>query len=375
MADQTQRSRSVYIGNLPWDVKEDELKKIFSSVGTIVSLRMPVDPETQRSRGFAFCEYREQESVATAIKHFNGFEHNGRKIRVDSASNSGEKDGKATSGGYVPENEYGEPCEPVDAPERIANLIGNFSPEQVHVLIAETKRSLQEDPEEARLALVNNPQITYALLLALVRGRYITKERGTEALRKPEPPLLPLFPDNRSAPIPGFSNPVPGILPSSGPRPSLLQPGHINGHTNSAPLQPFPSVVPHAQSAKGPFHNSPPVRLNDAPPQFEEHSRGGPRNRPNRFEQNERSSGNSRNDRMNSGRYTERGRPPNMLSPTNNGGTTPPQNPPAATREEQEKAELIMQVLKLKEEDIAKMPPDQQRTVRTLREQFKGINK
>lgn len=77
------------------------------------------------------------------------------------------------------QNEYGEPCEPVDAPEKIANAIGNFSPEQVHALLAETRRSLQEDPEEARRALVNNPQITYALLLALVRGRYISKERGT----------------------------------------------------------------------------------------------------------------------------------------------------------------------------------------------------
>ncbi|GAV02121.1 hypothetical protein RvY_12723 [Ramazzottius varieornatus] len=372
MADQTQRSRSVYIGNLPWDVKEDELKKIFSQVGTIVSLRMPVDPETQRSRGFAFCEYREQESVATAIKHFNGYEHNGRKIRVDSASNSSEKDGKATSGGYIQENEYGEPCEPVDTPEKIANVIGNFSPEQVHALLAETKRSLQEDPEEARRALVNNPQITYALLLALVRGRYISKERGTEALRKPEPSLVPLFPDNRPPPVPGFSNPVAALSPG-GPRPPLvLPPGHMNG--NAAPLQSFPPVVPHTQPPRAPFQNSPPVRPNDAPPHFDDHPRGG-RNRPNRFEQNDRPSGSSRHDRMNSGRHSERNRPSSIRSPTNNGGATPPQNPPAATREEQEKAELIMQVLKLKEEDIAKMPPDQQRTVRTLREQFKGINK
>ena len=86
---------SSLVGNLPWDVKDEDLKNVFSKVGTIISLRMPTDPESGRSRGFAFCEFKEQESVSVAIKHFNGFELNGRKIRVDSAANNPEKDNKS----------------------------------------------------------------------------------------------------------------------------------------------------------------------------------------------------------------------------------------------------------------------------------------
>lgn len=52
-----------------------------------------------------------------------------------------------------------------------------------------------------------------------------------------------------------------------------------------------------------------------------------------------------------------------------------PASTPATSKEEQEKAELIMQVLRLREEDIVKMAPDQQRTVRMLRDQFKNISK
>lgn len=77
------------------------------------------------------------------------------------------------------QSQFGEPCDPVKAPEIIANIIGKMSPQQIQSIINETKRSLQCDPDEARTALVNNPQMAYALLLALVRGRYITKERGT----------------------------------------------------------------------------------------------------------------------------------------------------------------------------------------------------
>ena len=88
------RSPSFLVGNLPWDVKEEDLRKIFSQVGTIVSLRMPLDPETGNSKGFAFCEFRDQDSTNVAIKHFNGFEMNGRKIRVDSAANNSDKDSK-----------------------------------------------------------------------------------------------------------------------------------------------------------------------------------------------------------------------------------------------------------------------------------------
>ena len=77
------------------------------------------------------------------------------------------------------QQQYGEPCDPVKAPEVIAERVGAMPPEQVHDIINQAKRCLQGDPQEARVALVNNPQLTYALLLALVRGRYISKERGT----------------------------------------------------------------------------------------------------------------------------------------------------------------------------------------------------
>lgn len=72
------------------------MKKVFSQVGTVISLRMPNDPESGRSRGFAFCEYREQESVNQAIKHFSGYDLSGRKIRVDSAANNQDKDAKVS---------------------------------------------------------------------------------------------------------------------------------------------------------------------------------------------------------------------------------------------------------------------------------------
>ncbi|OQV15726.1 putative Cleavage stimulation factor subunit 2 [Hypsibius exemplaris] len=463
MADPAQRSRSVYIGNLPWDVKEEDLKGIFNKVGTIISLRMPLDQD-QKSKGFAFCEFREQDSVAMAIKHFNGFEFSGRKMKVDSATNNVDKDSRMM-GPVAIEQQYGEACDPVQAPEKIASVIGNMAPAQVHDIISEARRCLQGDPQEARTALINNPQLAYALLLALVRGRYITKERGTEALVKSEPPLLPLFPESRPpllAHAPPMHMPPPAHLamPSMGQMPQQIHSigtvggvgagGGIisSGNVMSPPMYGGPpSAIPQSRGPPPPQrqYNEPVPQLHSRNQHYNEPGMGGggsqshirspvyqepqfpqgpPRHSqqerpPNRrymetsvsggggverpparkfnephggtpyesrqFNEPTRSRATADNSRGADRRPTDRppvtradysDRSPVERSPVNRSPRTPP--PPApvtASRAEQEKAELIMQVLKLKEEDIAKMSADQQRTVRTLRDQFKSISK
>ncbi|XP_055329297.1 cleavage stimulation factor subunit 2 tau variant-like isoform X2 [Paramacrobiotus metropolitanus] len=426
MADQLQRSRSVYIGNLPWDIKEDDLKEVFARVGTIVSLRMPNDPESGKSRGFAFCEYRDQESVNVAIKHFNGYELLGRKIRVDSAANNQDKDAKIVGPPPV-DNQFGEACDPVEAPERIASIVGKMSPQQIQALVSDTRRSLQTDPEEARVALVNNPQLVYAILLALVRGRYVTKERGTEALTKQEPPLLPLFPEARPAAVPSLVSPIPSLTsgPSLlGPSPGVPMPGTIPpmmGSGSMAPAFGNPPLGPpqpfHPGLAVPPPQNygHPPMNMNMPPPHmqpdhlhhgqrepgFERERpsglRGTMRDRPNRASRPDgerdafRDGGSGRHgnrEGANRGRGAQGpyqdNRDRQRFPPTTGNGSakqsprtpnSPAQQSPSTSKEEQEKAELIMQVLRLREDDIAKMAPEQQKTVRMLRDQFKNISK
>ena len=50
-------AKEIFIGNIPFDVSEDELREIFSRPGPIVSISLVPDKETGRSKGFCFIEY------------------------------------------------------------------------------------------------------------------------------------------------------------------------------------------------------------------------------------------------------------------------------------------------------------------------------
>ena len=78
-------SSKVFVGNLSFDTTKDELQGVFAGAGDIVDVVLPTDRTTGRPRGFAFVEYSTDESAATAIQKFDGFELGGRNLRVNEA--------------------------------------------------------------------------------------------------------------------------------------------------------------------------------------------------------------------------------------------------------------------------------------------------
>merc|ERR1712071_132978 len=73
---------SVFVGNIPYGVTEDQLKDIFGEAGSVVSFRIVHDRETGRSKGFGFCEYQDPSSAAAAMRDLNGYEINGRTCEL-----------------------------------------------------------------------------------------------------------------------------------------------------------------------------------------------------------------------------------------------------------------------------------------------------
>jgi RNA recognition motif-containing protein len=78
-------SATLYVGNLPYSMTEDSLKALFETAGTIVSVRLVRDRETQRPKGFAFVEYDAPNSAHTAIVEFSGRRIGGRELIVTEA--------------------------------------------------------------------------------------------------------------------------------------------------------------------------------------------------------------------------------------------------------------------------------------------------
>jgi len=76
----------LYVGNLPYEIDENELRRLFEADGRAVSqVSIVTDRDTGRPRGFAFVEMANQSDAQAAITALNGQEMGGRSIAVNEA--------------------------------------------------------------------------------------------------------------------------------------------------------------------------------------------------------------------------------------------------------------------------------------------------
>jgi len=78
-------SSNLYVGNLPYEVNEDELRELFSAHGEVVSAKVIMDRETGRPRGFGFVEMSQEEDAQKAIQGLDGQDFRGRNLKVNLA--------------------------------------------------------------------------------------------------------------------------------------------------------------------------------------------------------------------------------------------------------------------------------------------------
>jgi RNA recognition motif-containing protein len=73
----------LYVGNLPFRTREEEVLHLFEAAGTVVSCNLIVDRVTSMSKGFAFVEMGSEEEAVKAMSWFNGRELGGRTLSVN----------------------------------------------------------------------------------------------------------------------------------------------------------------------------------------------------------------------------------------------------------------------------------------------------
>lgn len=76
---------SIYVGNLPYQVTQEDLSSIFAEYGTVKRVQLPTDRETGRPRGFGFVEMSTDAEEDAAIEALDGAEWMGRDLRVNKA--------------------------------------------------------------------------------------------------------------------------------------------------------------------------------------------------------------------------------------------------------------------------------------------------
>jgi RNA recognition motif-containing protein len=76
---------SIYVGNLSYEVVEEDLREVFKEYGEVKSIYLPTDREAGRIKGFAFVEMGSDAEEATAIESLDGAEWMKRNLRVNKA--------------------------------------------------------------------------------------------------------------------------------------------------------------------------------------------------------------------------------------------------------------------------------------------------
>ena len=164
-------SCSVFVGNIPYGIDEPQLVQLFSQAGPVVSFRLVTDKETNKPKGYGFCEFRDSETAQSAIRNLNNMDLNGRQLRVDSADKDTKRAGPGGGGGGGGPGGgpgMGGPSGVMAAGAMDASfgpdyLVG-MSDRNIYDVLKQFKGFSDRSPNDARQLLVSNPHLTQALL-------------------------------------------------------------------------------------------------------------------------------------------------------------------------------------------------------------------
>jgi cold-inducible RNA-binding protein len=91
--------KNIFVGNLDFNVSEDELRNLFGTYGQVDRVTILTDRDTGRSRGFGFVEMTNAEEGDKAIAALNGTQLSGRTLNVNEARPKAERAGSGGGGG------------------------------------------------------------------------------------------------------------------------------------------------------------------------------------------------------------------------------------------------------------------------------------
>ncbi|KAJ3275935.1 hypothetical protein HDV01_006802 [Terramyces sp. JEL0728] len=158
-------SKSVFVGNIPYDMTETQLTDIFSEVGQVLKMRFVFDRDTGKPKGFGFCTFQDAETAASAIRNLNNYDINGRQLKVAYADNDDDAPVKKE--------------ESLDVP----GLIKSISPMEITSILANLKGMIQKDPNQATAMLAADPPLAYAVFQALVTMNLVDQQSMTKILQ------------------------------------------------------------------------------------------------------------------------------------------------------------------------------------------------
>ncbi|KAF8802367.1 hypothetical protein BYT27DRAFT_7235456 [Phlegmacium glaucopus] len=275
-------SKVVFVGNVPYNMGEDQLIDVFKSVGQVIGFRLVFDRDTGKPKGYGFCEFADHETAASAVRNLNNTDVGGRPLRIDLADSDPFLEGKTTVRGELLDGGFPGPSEPRSqwrapggrAPETeaflaslpsgiqvpkgssvldsISQTLASMAPNHLMEVLAQMKAFVITHPDHARILLVKLPQLAYALFQALLLNKIVDSailERMLATSRAPG-----------GAPLAG-SSPAQSQIPPSA-RPPIPMPPHLQQQQQQPPSHYPPHMPPFPPTG---LQHSPAMSANTPP--------------------------------------------------------------------------------------------------------------
>lgn len=186
--------RTVFVGNIAFDVSEDELRSLLSTCDQVHSIRLVTDRDSGKRKGFGFVEFNTSAGAAMAVRNFNDYEVRGRSMRVSLA----EQDTRTSEPAPSRKRKVGGgiPAVPMLPPSLDGAQIMKLSDAQLWEIVSQMKGVIEQDAEQAFRMLVASPAVGLAILkaqyrLGMVTAESINKLMAAAAAPPPPPPPPP----------------------------------------------------------------------------------------------------------------------------------------------------------------------------------------
>ncbi|KAJ5466266.1 hypothetical protein N7530_010053 [Penicillium desertorum] len=220
--------KSVFLGNIPYNLTEEQVKDILSTAGTVTKFRLMMNPETGKPKGYGFADFADADAAASAVRNLNDHEVMGRKIRVDWPHNN-EKD-SAQRRCLLSLRAWNSPPQ-IDCPNAISHTLASLPPNQLLDVLTQMKSLAVADPARATELLRQAPQLAYAVFQALLLMNLVEYQ------------LLGSIVEQAAQP--------PQVAPQ--PTPQQFQPYGVPGQIATPPVTGTPFAPPPVQPA-APMH-------------------------------------------------------------------------------------------------------------------------
>jgi RNA recognition motif-containing protein len=170
----TTASRCIFVGNIPYDYDDQSLIETLSMVGPINNFRIVFDELTGKSKGYGFCEYRDAETAASALRNLKSIDYNGRQLRINVAENDKTginltedmiRAGKDIS--YIKETK-------ATSENKFSDLLKNLTDEQKLLLFHGIKTLSDKDSSSIKNLLMNQSE-EFLVAVKDAQAEYINK--------------------------------------------------------------------------------------------------------------------------------------------------------------------------------------------------------